>query len=336
MLADIANEQAKTNRVTVIIGNDLTDDSVLGRINNRVDVKLLRRPPGSRNPRHMLKLYYMLRSIRPDIAHAHLESFAKILRWLPIPKVLTVHNTGIQLSDAVKDYDAVFSISNAVKDDLEKRYPCLESVMVPNGIVFGDVTRKSQYGQKPFRIVQVSRLDHKQKGQDILLRALRIINDTVGSGQVYVDFIGEGGSEEYLLNIAEELDLTEWCNFLGQRSRKTIYENLHSYDLLVQPSRYEGFGLTVVEAMAALLPVLVSNVEGPMEIIDRGKYGYFFETDDHRDCAEQIMEIMKMSSQPGFTEVRQAVAESMKSKYDVSFTAKAYLEEYENVIKVKK
>ena len=51
MLADIANEQAKTNRVTVIIGNDLTDDSVLGRINNRVDVKLLRRPPGSRNPR---------------------------------------------------------------------------------------------------------------------------------------------------------------------------------------------------------------------------------------------------------------------------------------------
>ncbi|MDA8155868.1 MAG: glycosyltransferase [Actinomycetota bacterium] len=65
------------------------------------------------------------------------------------------------------------------------------------------------------------------------------------------------------LILAARLDAEEFRSFLGPMNRARIYENLCNYDLLVHPSRYEGFGLTVLEGIAAGLPALASkkNVE---------------------------------------------------------------------------
>lgn len=55
-----------------------------------------------------------------------------------------------------------------------------------------------------------------------------------------------------------------------KKNQEWIYHNLCNFDLFIQPSRFEGFGLTVAEAIAAKVTVLVSNIQGPMEIIDDG------------------------------------------------------------------
>lgn len=332
MLVDIVNEQSLTAEVVVLIGNADVDRAVLKRISPRVEVKFLGRPPGSRNPWYILKLYRMHRSLNPDIIHSHAESFIRIARLLKIPKVLTVHNTGVQLTSVVSNYDAVYSISDAVKIDLAERYPEIITTTIHNGIVFSNITQKSCYDQHPFRIVQVGRLDLKQKGQDILLRVLRNVNNAIGGGNVTIDFIGDGASKKYLVSLAEELGVGEWCRFLGQRSRSYVYENLHSYDLLVQPSRFEGFGLTVVEAMAALVPVLVSDIEGPMELIDNGKFGYFFRTEDYEDCTKKIVDIRRLSKGQEFVEERKKIAEYAKDRFDIASTARKYLDEYRKVI----
>ena len=336
MLVDIVNEQSLTAEVVVLIGNADVDLAVLERISPSVEVKFLGRPPGSRNPWYILKLYRMLRVLNPDIIHSHLQSFIRIVRLLKVPKVLTVHDTGIQLTSAVSNYDAVYSISDAVKIDLSERYPEIITTTIQNGIVSSNVVQKSYYDQHPFRIVQVSRLDHEKKGQDILLRALRHVNNAIGDSNVTLDFIGDGPSKKYLVSLAEELGISEWCGFLGQRSRSYVYENLHSYDLLVQPSRFEGFGLTVVEAMAALVPVLVSDIEGPMELIDNGKFGYFFRAEDYEDCASKIVDIKRLSKEQEFIENRKKIAEYAMDRFDITSTVARYLDEYRKVIHLKK
>jgi glycosyltransferase involved in cell wall biosynthesis len=104
----------------------------------------------------------------------------------------------------------------------------------------------------------------------------------------------------------------------------------------VQPSRFEGFGLTVVEAMAALVPVLVSDIEGPMELMGNGKAGYFFQADDYEDCAGKILDIIRLSKEEEFIDNRKKIAAYARGRYDITLTAARYLDEYRKVIHLKK
>jgi glycosyltransferase involved in cell wall biosynthesis len=143
-----------------------------------------------------------------------------------------------------------------------------------------------------------------------------------------VDFIGCGDSLEYLKHLSVECRVEGQCRFLGAVTRRTIYETLCHYDLLVQPSRYEGFGLTILEGMAAGLPVLVSNIEGPKEIIAEGKFGWSFRSEDIRDLTENLVDLCVLSQAPEFPErMRDRVAQTRRL-FDVSSTARKYVDEY--------
>lgn len=332
MLVDIVNEQSLSEDVTLMVGNASVEKTLVDRVSQRVDLRLLGRMQGSRNPWYMWKLYRMLKKLDPDIVHAHLDSFIHLLKYIRSPRVLTVHTTGIPLTPQANKYDAIYCISDAVSCDLGKRYPGILTRVIPNGINFSDMRKKQSYCHTPLRIVQISRLDHRLKGQDILLCAVKKVNALLGNGKVTVDFIGEGPSKDYLLKLSEELGTENCCRFLGMRSRNEIYENLHNYDLLVQPSRIEGFGLTIVEGIAAGLPVLVSDIEGPMEVIDRGRYGYYFRSEDADDCAKQIMDIMRFSVLPEFVNDRKTAELYVKNTYDVAITGNEYVKDYGRII----
>jgi len=331
MLIDIANEQVSSAHVVLVVGNGVIDDSVLQALNAKIDTRLVQRPPASRNPWHIMKLIYVLREIGPDIIHVHQNSFATLAPFLSAPMVLTIHDVN-EHPQSVKKYAGIYCVSEAVRDDLLRKWPTCLPTVIQNGICFSSIPTKASFGRLPFRLVQVSRLYHGKKGQDILLRAVQHLIGSIGEGQVVIDFIGEGASREYLYGLAEELGIGKWCRFLGQLPRSVIYNLLHTYDLLVQPSRYEGFGLTVVEAMAAHVPVLVSDIDGPMEIIDHGNYGYSFRTGDYLDCSEKITRIIKDSGCEVFAMQRQRAADYAKRRFDVATTAKRYLDEYEKVV----
>ena len=136
-------------------------------------------------------------------------------------------------------------------------------------------------------------------------------------------------------NLARELGVSRWCGFLGLRTRLKTYERLPGYDLLVQPSRYEGFGLTVVEGMAAGLPVLVSNIEGPMEIIDGGRHGFFFQSNDFKYCGDKMIEIMEMSRGPEITKRMCEAYDYAKGRFDIGVTVDKYVQEYRKVISMR-
>ncbi|MBK9737018.1 MAG: glycosyltransferase family 4 protein [Saprospiraceae bacterium] len=150
-----------------------------------------------------------------------------------------------------------------------------------------DILLKNNNNSTTFKIVQVGRLEHEIKGQHILINALNILINKYSVRNIHLDFIGEGSSLKYLMKLTDKLSVTKYVSFLGLCDREYIYTHLRDYNVLVQPSLFEGFGLTVVEALAAGIEVLVSDVDGPLEIIEKTGYGYIFKSGNAEDCGSK-------------------------------------------------
>jgi glycosyltransferase involved in cell wall biosynthesis len=135
--------------------------------------------------------------------------------------------------------------------------------------------------------------------------------------------------------MVRDLELEDMVTLRGNIPRAQLYEELCDYDLLVQPSRFEGFGLAVVEAMVARVPVLVSDLEGPREIIEGGLFGLLFRPEEDAECARQIQYILKTKDSAAMMELKSAAREHALEKFDIKRTASRYLEEYREILSMK-
>ncbi len=137
-------------------------------------------------------------------------------------------------------------------------------------------------------------------------------------------------SRSFLEKLTADLAVSDQVTFTGAKERPYIQEHLSDFDLLVQPSRYEGFGITVIEAMAAGIPVLVSNVDGPMEIIGEGKYGSYFTSGDETDCALKIKEIKEKSIKAEFRKHLEESRVYVNNTFSIKSTSINYCDSYFN------
>ena len=290
MLVDIANEQVKNNSVYLIIINNTYNPDLISKVSPLVRVIKIKRKPNSRSILSILKVNLILLRLLPDIVHIHNVSISRILVPLISKRCfLTIHALRIPVAQARHDVKLI-AISQAVADDVKKN--CNRNcVVIPNGINIAAVKHGNIVTSKDtFKIVQVGRLDVETKGQDILIEAVRLLKNKHINVLAY--FIGDGGSREQLTRQVSDAGLEKNVFFLGTKDRNYIYEHLCEFDLMCQPSRYEGFGLTVAEGLAAKVPVLVSDSGGPYELIQKGKYGFSFMINDPVDCARMIEELM--------------------------------------------
>ena len=219
----------------------------------------------------------------------------------------------------------VISISDSVKKDLYSKYH-IESQVVYNGIntsLF--VPRTERICSDILKIVMVSRLEHEKKGQDLLIDAACKLK-----GLVDVTFIGAGESMTYLSEKVKKLEMGKYIHFLGKKPQDYVANHLCEYDLFCQPSRWEGFGLTVAEAMAAQLPVLVSHDQGPSEIVGENKYGWVFKNGSVDSLMSKISYIHSHYSEA----LNKAINARLFTinNYDVKETSIKYLSHYKYLI----
>ena len=330
MLVDIMNEQARTDKVGLVIINNKYDSGLIGRISEKISITRLNRRPGSRNVFKIGMLNLVLLRMHPDLIHCHDHTIARYIRIVKCIKILTVHDVRFPVEN-FGSYDRLVAISGAVRRDILGRSG-IDPVVIHNGIRVENVaTRENGMNNSNlFRIVQVGRLDHEKKGQHILLHAVhQLVRD---NSRIKVDFIGEGPSLEYLRQLSQDLDITGHVNFPGLRDRDYIYRHLRDYDLLVQPSLYEGFGLTVAEAMAAGVPVLIAGLDGPKEIIENGRYGHFFIPGDIEDCARQISRIIRDCQESGANEMTASAQLHVRREFNISDTVSKYQYLYHSLI----
>ena len=157
-------------------------DSVLNALDERVGIIHVGRPASSRNPWYFVKLRHILRRLKPDILHTHGEHIIEMIPFRSVPAVTTIHDTRVR-------YQAPFaSIGTFLPFPRQSGTMCRplsrfrhRSFMTAS--IFPG-SAKGEFGSRPFRVVQISRLVHQKKGQDIMLRALSHVNEKWAKGRV--------------------------------------------------------------------------------------------------------------------------------------------------------
>lgn len=331
MLIDILNCQVQNNELRLVVINDLIDEALFSCLDKRVEIVLIKRKPGSRSLSPIIRLNRLILWGDWDIVHFHQDD---IIRYVPVRifkrnLCITVHNVEMDVQD-VKKYNHVFAISSEVSLKVEAKCG-FKPMLVVNGIAVHKFVRKEGEGQRvaPYRIIQISRF-HEQKGHTVMIRALRMLIDVYQFDDIHLFLLGEGESEGCIRALVEELGLSKQVTFMGIRPKEYVQQHLHEYDLLVQPSLWEGFGLTAIEAMAAKVPCLLSDIEGMRTAANDGKAAFLFKSESSEALAAQVYNIAHLSP-PELEEKTQQAWEYVASQFDVSRTARDYLNHYQSI-----
>jgi len=138
----------------------------------------------------------------------------------------------------------------------------------------------------------ISRLRY-EKGIDILIEAF---NYLIREGaEAHLLLVGSGPDDNLLRKRVEDYGFCSRVTFYGDAEWERAMQLLAIMDIVVVPSRFEGFGLTAAEAMAAGKAVVASDTTGLKEIINDGETGILFPIDD---IAALIRALQKLITDP--------------------------------------
>ena len=125
---------------------------------------------------------------------------------------------------------------------------------------------KDRFFGEVYRIGLIGSFDARYKGQDLLLKAIHLLEDNIKS-KVKLCFVGKG-DYTWVVNLAKQLDLIENIEFIGSlKAGIEVNDFLQTLSLYVQPSITEGMPRATIEAMAMGCPVIGSDVGGIPEIV---------------------------------------------------------------------
>ena len=219
--------------------------------------------------------------IKAPVIHAHAGIYGGVLAMrLAEPGariVVTEHATFLNkvfsqpaaralYHDVLVRADAFLCVSTYLRDQIAAEFPDVAAKLrvVPNVIDFDSFSTGCDYSPELRKWLYVGRLV-KHKGVGELLEAFALVAEK--DPQVTLTMVGSGALEEELLTRAEALGLADRFTVLPPVTPDEVNGLMHRHDLLVHASKIETFGMTIVEAVAAGLPVLVTRSFGPEETL---------------------------------------------------------------------
>ena len=299
-----------TNKITISEENNLT--VVRARIRLFQPGPLHRVPAIYRSSvrsreRLILKMYnaYKEKMGPPDIIHAKCTMWGAILAQViskreNIPYVVTagasVFGRGIvgprerkTAKHALESANQLLSVSSTLAEDLEEILDIEKSrfTIVPNMIDLENFPASSPPNNEIFTFGYLANLV-KDKGHETLLRALvNVPNCKLLLG-------GDGPLRTLLEKLCNELNLNERVKFTGPIPRGQAHTFFEEIDAFVHPSRYETFGIVLLESLATGRPVVATRCGGPNDIV-RIEDGILVNVDDIDDLTKGMKEVMQQN-----------------------------------------
>ena len=128
-------------------------------------------------------------------------------------------------------------------------------------------------------------MNFEVKGLDSLLSAIALLKSEYDNDQVKVLVVGKGNNKKYEA-LAHKLGIGEQLIFSGVRN--DIERMYQSGDILVMLSKFDTFGMVVTEAMAASLPVIISDKVGAKDLVVQGENGFVVNREDIKMISSKI------------------------------------------------
>lgn len=342
--------------VAAVFGNDSSDiGQCLTRVARKSGVAIFN---GVRFPRKLggflaaaWKLRRIVRDFRPDIIHLNTElpefvyilclSIDKSLKSIPV--IRTIHNTvlwsrwkrlGAWCEKKLGDTPVVY-VSEAVRDSFKEwRSTCGLKPVTSDLTIYNPITVPLSRGrllnmrvqQGDIRLVFAGRFEF-QKGCDLLPEILKRIKVPFNM-RLSLSIYGEG-SEKELLTKLRDSPPTGWQVQLAP-PLSNLVELLPDFDILLFPSRFEGYGRLAAEAVLAGIPVVAFRLPVLSEIFPPA---YPWLTAFHSNDASGFAD--KVSALLASFEDAQTIVDNAKNllsvKLDPEKTALAYLKYYEHL-----
>lgn len=124
----------------------------------------------------------------------------------------------------------------------------------------------------------------ERKGVDLLFKALAKVKV-----DYYLRIVGSGPLEQELKELAKRLDIDKKVEFCGYKQEEEVAELYRESNILVLPTREDCYGLVILEAMCASLPVIASKyADGAYDLIEEGKDGMIIDPYDTERFADSI------------------------------------------------
>lgn len=255
------------------------------------------------------KLKLIFKKINPDIIHSHNRYPSIICMSIGLrPDVSTAHSECLTAHGSILDFglirksitvwgEIVIAISTEVRQNLIKEFNLLPQrvVVVSNGVdaaKFYQPTKEQKIeARRKLGLLESDRVAlfvgqiEKRKRVDLCIKGL---DYAVRNGAIDAKLIiaGDGERLEEVKLMAIQRNVAERCLFVGWV--RDVISMYHASDLLILPSKTEGFGLVCAEAMMCGLPVLRTRSAGYSQQIMENKTGWSVEVGNERELFEKL------------------------------------------------
>ncbi|WP_214844327.1 glycosyltransferase family 4 protein [Exiguobacterium sp. s150] len=293
------------------------------------------------------KLRQFIREQKPDIIHSHLgraDFFSAICKNRSSRLITTFHSMQSNYNHITKlSYyftnrlaDHRTSVSDAVRDSWKSNSSNCDNITIYNPVSINDYSEKIinnglkeslGISKQDSIIINVGNLK-KQKGQIYLVRAFYEVLKTKPNTSLVI--VGRSGdAEKELLSEVKKLDIENKVHLIG--FRKDISQLLNLSDVFVFPSKSEGLGISVLEAMASKTPVVASDLPSISEYISENETGFLVKYDDINEMSSKIIRILEDESLKDF--IVNKAFDKVQKEFNPIVIANNYLSLYNKVLK---
>jgi glycosyltransferase involved in cell wall biosynthesis len=296
-----------------------------------------------RSGRNLLSLFNFLAQLlkiilkeKPDVVHLH-STFAGVLGrmaclalkpWVKAKVIYCPHAFSF-LMESSPLKQKLYSILERTLQHVTDEIICVSKYEINTAESFGINRKKMKLiyngvhpknivptinPDTPIKLLFVGRLDF-QKGFDVLIKAYQLAN----RNDISLTAVGSAVNES-----AQELPQIDSIQYLSWVPASQVHEIYKSADILVVPSRWEGFAMVPLEGMSMGLPVISSDCTSLPEVVSDNVTGYTFPSGDHLALAKIISSLEKAKIHQLGKNAQQLVNEKFNASKMIEQTFESY------------